>query len=334
MGALETVTFGVIAYNEHNYLPDLLSDLLSQTYPKKLIEVILVDGNSNDDTLDIMRSFQESHNDLYKDIKIYQNPKKIQPSGWNIVLQNMHCDVVLRIDAHARLPKDFVERNMFRINAGENVCGGPRENIIDEDTAWKQMLLDAEQSMFGSGIASYRKQTSDIKYVKSVFHGAYRKDVIENVGRFNENLVRTEDNEYHYRIIKAGYKICYDPCIKSLYQTRSSLKSMIRQKYLNGKWIGITLFVCPHCISLFHLIPAAFVLAMTFCSIIAAIGCKFFLVALLSLYILFLIASTLISCCKSKNYMDVFLPAVIFSIHIAYGLGTIIGLFKRIERKD
>ena len=75
---------------------------------------------------------------------------------------------MLRIDAHARLPHDFVQNNVDCINSGENVCGGPRENIIDEDTPWKRMLLDAEQSMFGAGVASYRKNTEKNFLISSI----------------------------------------------------------------------------------------------------------------------------------------------------------------------
>ena len=187
---IETVTFGVIAYNEHRYLPELLDDLMQQTYNKKLIEVILVDGESTDDTWQIMLDFRDKHKDEFRDVKTLKNTKRVQPAGWNMVIKKSTTDVLLRIDAHARLPKDFIEKNMDRINSGECVCGGPRENIIDEDTPWKQMLLMAEQSMFGSGFASYRQETVEKKDVKSLFHGAYRKEVLEKVGLFNEGLCR------------------------------------------------------------------------------------------------------------------------------------------------
>ena len=141
---VQTVTVGVIAYNEHRYLPDLIVDLLNQTYPKNLTEIILVDGNSTDDTWSIMKSFQEEHLGEYRGIQVLGNPKRIQPAGWNVVISNFTSDVLLRIDAHARLPEDFIEKNMICINSGEAVCGGPRENIIDEDTPWKKMLLTAK----------------------------------------------------------------------------------------------------------------------------------------------------------------------------------------------
>ncbi len=328
---IETVTFGVIAYNEHRYLPELLDDLMQQTYNKKLIEVILVDGESTDDTWQIMLDFRDKHKDEFRDVKTLKNTKRVQPAGWNMVIKKSTTDVLLRIDAHARLPKDFIEKNMDRINSGECVCGGPRENIIDEDTPWKQMLLMAEQSMFGSGFASYRQETVEKKDVKSLFHGAYRKEVLEKVGLFNEGLSRTEDNEYHYRVRKAGYRICYDPAIHSYYQTRSSLKGMLQQKYLNGMWIGKTLFICPGCLSLFHLVPFAFVIAILLTTIMGILGLVWPAVALWIAYGAANLGMTAMSIIggKQRSLALIALPAVFLGLHVAYGVGTLIGILHR-----
>lgn len=328
---IQTVTFGVIAYNEQQYLPDLLEDLLNQTYSKLLTEVILVDGNSTDETWQIMETFKSQHDKEYFAIKLFQNSKRIQPIGWNIVLQNTTTAVVLRIDAHARLPQDFIEMNIKCINSGEYVCGGPRENIIDEDTPWKQILLAAEQSLFGSGFASYRQSKKENKYVKSLFHGAYRKMIFDQVGFFNEKLIRTEDNEIHYRIRKAGYRICYSPKIKSYYQTRNTLRGMLRQKYLNGFWIGRTLFICPGCISLFHLVPFFFVCGILLTTI-AALRNIFWPVQLLwTAYgtVNLLVTLLTFTKVKDKSVMYMLLPLLFLLLHISYGTGTLVGLFDR-----
>lgn len=328
---LQTVTFGVIAYNEHRYLPGLIEDLLSQTYPKSLIEVIFVDGNSSDDTWQIMERFQKEHSSDYICVKLLKNNKRIQPAGWNVVINNSTADVLLRIDAHARLPEDFVEKSMACINSGEDVCGGPRENIIDDPSPWKKMLLAAEQSMFGSGVASYRHGTEERKYVKSVFHGAYKKKVVDDVGLFNENLIRTEDNEFHYRIRKAGYRICYDPEIHSYYQTRNSLKEMLRQKFQNGVWIGKTLFICPNCISLFHLIPFLFVMAILITTVLWVFGIVWPAATLWVAYGAANLCMTLISIpvLKKQNDYIIVLPAVFFLLHVCYGMGTVFGIVHR-----
>ena len=73
-----------------------------------------------------------------------------------------------------------------------------------------------------------------------MFHAAYRRQVFDKVGFFNENLARTEDNEIHYRMREAGFKLCFDPDIISYQHIRSSLPKMLKQKYSNGLWIGKT----------------------------------------------------------------------------------------------
>lgn len=332
---ISTVTFGVIAFNEERYLPELLQDLLKQTYDRKLIEVVLVDGRSEDNTFVIMQEFQHQYREEFRDVKVLENPKRVQPAGWNIVLNNSSSEVVLRIDAHARIPEGFVENNVLCINSGENVCGGPRENIIDGETSWKRMLLDAEQSMFGAGMASYRHETDSKKYVGSLFHGAYRREVIEKVGLFNETLLRTEDNEYHYRVREQGYRICYDPRIKSYYQTRNSLRGMLRQKFLNGLWIGRTVFVCPKCISLFHFVPFAFVMAVLFSTVLAVCGVTWPAIALWCLYGAANLFMTImaITTTKHKSVTHLVLPVVFLLLHVCYGAGTMFGLVWRKDGK-
>jgi len=330
-----TVTFGVIAYNEHDYITDLLNALLKQSYLKDKIEVILVDGGSTDDTKQIMKEFADKYSSFFISVKVFDNPKRVQPSGWNVVIKNSTSDVILRIDAHARLPQDYIETCINCLNSGEYVCGGPRENIIDEKTAWKQMLLEAEQSMFCSGIALYRNKTIEKKYVKSVFHGAYRREVFDRVGLFNEDLIRTEDNEMHYRIRGAGYQICYDPAIHSYYQTRNSLTGMVKQKYQNGLWIGKTLYICPGCISLFHMVPFLFVLAIMVTTVLMAIGISWPAIVLWATYLIANLSisfMTVVSKLKERQSVtkvDIALPFVFFVLHAAYGTGTVVGFIER-----
>ena len=335
MKSCSTVTVGIIAYNEHDYLPLLLEDIRNQTYPKKNMEIILVDGNSSDDTLVIMNRFKTEHESDFSVVTVLTNMKRTQPSGWNVVINHSRMEVLIKIDAHARIPENFVEKSMACINSGEFVCGGPRENIIDGENAWKHMILDAEQSIFGSGMAIYRRKTQEKKPVKSVFHGAYRREVFEKVGLFDERLIRTEDNELHYRMRKAGYTICYDPEILSFFHTRNSLKKMIKQKYSNGYWIGKTLFVCPGCISLFHLMPLFFVMALLVCGVLTAWGVYIPLLVLMGVYCLANLFTSLTTFIQSKKKSIVYLvlPLVFFLLHTGYGMGTVIGIVEMIFRK-
>ena len=182
--------------------------------------------------------------------------------------------------------------------------------------------------MFGSSIAPYRAGHHK-RYVKSVFHGAYRREVFEKAGLFNEKLGRTEDNEMHYRIRKAGYKICFTPDIISYQHVRSSWKGIIKQKFLNGYWIGLTLSICPYCFSIFHFIPFVFCLALIVSIILYALGYKMLFLILALAYIVCNLVMSFLAILKGKPCLQyIVLPIIFLSLHISYGIGTMCGLIK------
>lgn len=345
---MQTVSVGIIAYNEALNLSVLFDQLKAQDYPHNKIEIILVDGKSNDNTLEIMTAFKNENEGDFFGVQILLNEKRIQPCGWKLVVDNFKCDMLIRLDAHSRIPSDFVSKNVECIQSGEYVCGGIRTNVSDENAS--DMLLIAEKSMFGSGIAKYRNSTDKKEYVRTVAHACYRREVFEKAGNFNEAIARAEDNEMHYRIRKAGYNICMSPSIRSEYLTRSTLKGMVKQKYGNGKWVGITsMAVSPAAFSVYHFVPMLLVVALltSVALAVAAIflssiwwAIPFFVIfgsyLVVDVWLSFLCAKT------SKKASALFvLPWLFLLLHITYGLGTLVGFVsfdkivkvKKYERK-
>ena len=322
------VSLCMIAYNEAEALDGVLRDFQLQDYPHELIEVVLVDSMSTDATRDKMERFKNTDYG-FRNVAVVQCAKKNQAFSWNAALMTATGDVIIRVDAHARIPRNFVSRNVYNLNQGEDVVGGGRPNITSDVSPWKLTLLAAEDSLFGSSVASYRRPATQKEYLDSLFHAAYRREVIQKVGGFNENLGRTEDNEFHYRIRKAGYKLCCCPDIISYQHSRNNLKDMIRQKYSNGRWIGLTLSECPGCLSYFHFAPFAFVMMIILCSIIAALGFPILLYTLLLVYGMFDIVNA-VGCFTMKNLQPqfVFLPFIFPILHVSYGIGTIVGLIQ------
>ncbi|MBE7058185.1 MAG: glycosyltransferase family 2 protein [Ruminococcaceae bacterium] len=322
-----TVSLCVVAYNEEQFLPNLLKDLENQTYPHDLTEIVLIDGNSKDNTKQIMTDFAKNANSFYS-VQVLNNPQRIQAAGWNIAIENAKSDIIIRIDAHTHIPAEFTAKNMALQEKGEYVTGGVRPCLIDNPTPWKKTLLEVENSMFGSSVSKGRKNTESC-YVKSMFHAAYRREVFEKAGNFNTKLLRTEDNEMHYRIREAGYKLYCDPDIVSYQYARSNFKKMVKQKYGNGYWIGLTLGICPGCISLFHLVPFVFVLGIVFTSILALFSFWYLAVAMWTLYALFVLTGTVCTILnKQANRWTFLMPALFLIMHISYGVGTLVGLVK------
>ncbi len=329
------VSIGIVAYNEEKYLPTLFNSIKEQDYPHNKIEILLIDSNSKDETKKCFEEFKKEDESLLEDkrfceIKILDNPGQYLPQGCNVMLKNYTGEAICRIDAHARIPKNFISQNVKFQEEGEKVTGGPRPNIIDEITSWKETLLLAEESKFGSGVAPYRTQDKKA-YVSSIFHGMYRREVYEKVGLYNEKLRYTEDNDMSQRISEAGYKICYTPEIESFEYIRPNFKQMIKQKYRNGLWIGKTLKINPKCFSLFHFVPLIFVLALIVTIVIAVVGFSWLLIVMMGLYIVCGIVFTVIDSIRKKfRLTNLTLPGIFFVMHVAYGAGTLIGIFSKL----
>ncbi|WP_300385183.1 glycosyltransferase family 2 protein [Clostridium sp.] len=322
------VTFIVIALNAGNKLKTLIEDIKNQTYNHKLIEIILVDSSSTDNTKQIMNEFKNMNND-FRCVKVLDNPKKVLPIGWNVALKEATGDIILRVDAHSSLPTDFIAKNVKYIDKGEKIVGGHRISIIDENNAWQKVLLTAERSLFGSGIAAYRRSESE-KYVKTLAHAAYSKDVFDEVCPYNERLFRTEDNEMHYRMREKGYKFYFNPEIVSYHHARNEFKKMCKQKYLNGYWIGLTMGICPKCFSIYHFAPLVFVCALIICTILALFtSINVPLILLGSAYVFVNLVISIIEIIRNKLMIQMtLLPFILFSLHISYGIGTLIGVIK------
>ena len=327
---IDLVSIGIIAFNEEHMLGKLLDDVVAQDFPHEQIEIILVDSASTDGTKALMNRFARSNsapNRGFASVRVLDNSKRIIPSGWNVALGAFSGDAFMRIDAHARIPSDFVSSNVAVLNEGEYVCGGPRPTIADPDTPWTQTLLAAEESAFGSSVADYRKDTEK-QYVSAVFLPAFRREVVETIGLYDERLERTEDNDYCYRIREAGYKIRFDSRIRSSQIARNSFSRMIKQKFGNGYWVGKTLLIQPKCLRVYHFAPLAFVIGAASMLLVGVLASWWPFLACTAAYTLIcatLTASTIINSAKRCAHM-LALPVVYAGIHFAYGTGTIAGI--------
>lgn len=325
------VTLAVVAYNEEKYLPMLLKDILEQSYPREKTEILFVDSMSEDNTGKLMGEFKENYKADYIGIQIVQNPGRIQSCGWNEALTHFTTEVLIRVDAHSHIPPEFIENNVKNLEQGEMVSGGVRPTKTEGNGAWQKTLLMAEESMFGSSVSSFRRK-GERAYVKSFFHGAYRREVFETAGGFREDLGRTEDNELHYRIRQHGYRLCMSPDIISYQYIRPTLRKMCKQKAGNGYWIGLTSGVCPGCLSLYHFVPCAFVLGIVLTTLLAFFHLPFLAVLMWGAYALLAVAMTVLAviCQRSEkfSFFWLLLPFLFLMLHVSYGVGTWAGLLR------
>lgn len=323
-----TVSFAIVAYNEEKTLPRLLDDLAAQDYPHEKIEVLLIDSMSTDGTWALMERFAREHSD-FQAVKLLKNEKKNIPSGHNVVLSNYTGDVLTRLDAHTSIPQDFIRRNVEVIKSGENISAGCVTSICAESGRMNQTLLMAENSMFGGSAAKFRRSQKRA-YVSTAAFAFYRREVYEKVGIYNEYLPRSEDNDMNCRVREAGFKICFDPSIHSIRYNRASFHGLIRQKYLNGYWIGKTMGINPRCFSLFHFVPFAFVLGILLTGMLALCGHPFLAELMWGCYGAVAVGMSVLAVVQDANrsWCCLLLPFLFLLLHVSYGVGTLVGLVE------
>ena len=125
------ITIAVIAYNEENTIKNILDDISRQDYDHNLMEVVLVDSASTDGTKAVMQKFADENKMGARQIVVLDNPKKTLPCGWNVLLDNYTGEAVIRVDAHAHIPEDFVSKNVeeFRFACGKKMGERDRAEV-------------------------------------------------------------------------------------------------------------------------------------------------------------------------------------------------------------
>ena len=317
------ISFIVVAYNAAQCLGDLLGDLLRQTLPATQLEAILVDSASTDDTAGVMRRFAAN---APFPVKVLLNPRRWLASGINVALGAATGDAIIRVDAHARIPEDFLEKSLQALERGEMIVGGRVEGG-KPNTDWEAVMRALDTSRFCGGAAPFRNGGEE-RYVDTLAYALYRREVYDRVGIYDERLRRTEDNDMHYRMRCAGYRFRYCPQIVSYHAARPTLRGLLRQKWGNGYWIGRTMRIQPRCFAPRHLIPALFVLALLLFALLSpTLALPILLIAYGLCYVLFA-AQAALRQTQGRLLCLLLLPLLFPAVHIVYGVGTIVGLLS------
>ncbi|PIQ25170.1 glycosyltransferase family 2 protein [bacterium (Candidatus Blackallbacteria) CG17_big_fil_post_rev_8_21_14_2_50_48_46] len=309
--------------NEAQYIERCLHSILNQTLPAEAIEILVIDGLSTDLTPQILSRLQAEE----PRIQVLENPAQTAPYAMNIGLRHATGDIWVRVDGHCEIAPDYLALCLQVLEETGAGCVGGRLNNVGE-TAWARAIAMGMSSPFGVGNALFR-YTQTACEVDTLAFGAYRREVLEKVGLFNEALTRNQDDEYNYRVRAAGYRIWLDPRIQSTYYTRGSLPTLWKQYYQYGYWKIIVLREHPGSLQLRHLIPACFVLSLAgalLLSIFSFWGC-FLLGAIGGAYCL---ADLYFSARQAWTQFRYF-PALLLifpTLHLAYGVGFLGALFS------
>ena len=307
-------------YNESKYIDKCLSSLLKQTFSLDKTEWLLIDGISTDDTVSKIERYS-----AFANLRILKNQKRIVTYALNIGIENAVGKYIIRMDAHAEYPEDYIEKCVYYLETtdADNVGGiaiTKGEGYIGEANA------EILSSKFGVGNSNFRTECKS-GYVDTVPFGAFRRELFDKIGMFDPELPRSEDNDFNSRIRASDGKVYLSSDIRFTYYCRNTFKGLLSQGIKNGNALFMTFKKNSKAMSVRHYVPFLFVLSLIILPIISLFlplaWC--FLIVECSAYMCLNIFFSLFYG-RKKFFVYKFVMYPLF--HISYGIGSILGLLN------
>lgn len=241
--------------NEARHVTATLEALASQTYPPSRLEILVVDGQSEDATRTIVTSFAERRPHLQ--LHLLDNPERTIPTGMNLGIAAATGDVIIRMDGHTVPAPDYVEACLEALTrSGAGVVGGCITPV--GDTPFGEAVAIAQSSGLGAGDAAFHHAT-EAQFTDTAYLGAFPRSVLDGVGGYDPSMPRNEDYELCVRLRAAGHGVYLDPAIRSRYRPRGTPADLIRQYAAYGWWKVETLRRHPRSLRWRQALPALFV---------------------------------------------------------------------------
>ena len=220
-------------YNEVKYIDVCIQSILLQDYPKEHLEVLFVDGMSQDGTRDIVGNYSKQ----YPFIHLLDNEKRIVPMAMNIGIKASKGDVIMRLDAHAQYPPNYfsVLTKALRFLAADNVGAACRTDVLNK-TPKTLAIREVLSNRFGVGNSTFRLGVDKVLEVDTVPFGCWKRDVFDKYGVYDERLIRNQDIELNKRIVRGGGRIYIVPDTYCVYLARETFKELAKNNFGNGKW--------------------------------------------------------------------------------------------------
>jgi glycosyltransferase involved in cell wall biosynthesis len=280
------------------------------------------DGNSSDGTQKIVNTFSASN----PQFRLLINEQKTTPFALNLGIKNSTSDIIIILGAHSELDKDFVLNNVssFDIDTKIMCTGGVLQN--EYENVPSQIIGAAMSSSFGVGNAHFRTGAKN-GFVDTVAFGAYKKEIFDEVGLFDEELIRNQDDEFNYRVTSKGFKIYLNSDIKCKYFVRASFSKLFRQYYQYGYWKVFVNKKHKSVTTIRQLIPMLFVLYLFLFGISIFVD-KVVFVCMSTLGVLYLFLAFVFAFKKASSLKFILgIVYTFFILHVSYGLGYLKGIF-------
>lgn len=299
--------------NEEAHLEDSILAILSQDYQGSF-EVILALGPSRDRTNEIANAL------VARDarVKLVANPTGKTAAGLNLAVAASQSPVIVRVDGHAEIPKNYLTLavEILRETGAVNVGGVMAAEGI---TKFEKAVARAMRSPLGVGASRFHTGGAAGE-ADTVYLGSFRREAINQAGGFDERYTRAQDWELNHRLRKNGGVIYFDPRLQVTYRPRPTLRKLAKQYFQYGTWRRVVSRSHSGTINMRYLAPPVTLLGCAI-SIITGALLNPILYLPAAVYAVFVAISSVAIARSIREFIS--LLAIIPTMHFAWGAGFI-----------
>ena len=257
--ALPFVTVVVPCRNEEKHIGRCLESILASDYPKERMEILVVDGMSEDRTREIVAGYSER----YPMVRLVENPEKHIPAAMNVGIREARGETIIKMDAHSTFQREHISLCVAYQEKyeAENV-GGVCKMTPGADTATARAIVLGLGSRFGSGNANVKVGVQKPTWSDTAAFGCFKKELFDRIGLFDEKLLSSSDLDLNQRIQAAGGGILVVPDVVINYSADANLKALRRHVFADGVWVSYVMKFGKKAWSWRHWVPAAFLLCL------------------------------------------------------------------------
>ncbi len=322
----DRVSIVVPCRNEVAYIEKCIHSLLENGYPNDLLEILIVDGMSDDGTRDVVQKIGNSH----PQVRLVDNPMVKTPFGLNAGIQASTGEYVMIASAHSSFDKGYIQTlKDILIEKGADGVGGVMETTVVNSNARSEAIVNVLSHPLGVGGSLFRTGVDELTQVDTVPFGLYKKSTLIEVGAYDERLIRNHDIEMSKRMLAKGARIYLTPKTYCTYYARETWWALAKNNFRNGLWNLKTIKITKdyNSLSIRHFVPLIFLLSV----LLPFIGAFFYFPLIflgftsLGSYVI-VIAKSALEMTKNTSWAHVFYTFLV--LHFSYGLGSLVGVFR------
>lgn len=306
--------------NEAGYIGACLDSVLASEYPADMMEVLVVDGRSDDGTRAVLDEYARRD----PRIRILDNARRTTAVALNIGIRAARGPILVRLDAHVVYPANYIGELVGALEtSGADNVGAVIDTLPANDSTIARAIAAAISHPFGVGNAYFRIGVQEPRWVDTVPFFCCRRELFDRVGCFDEELLGSEDDEFNGRVVLRGGRHLLLPGVVSKYYARDSLRKVARMYYQYGYFKPVAARKLGRVLTGRQLVPPAFVLALGGSAILGLWlqPARLLSAAVVAVY-LCAVGAFAIAGARRRTVRDVGALALVFAvIHCSYGFG-------------